>query len=198
MPLSLEQRLIDGELARAPRPLTDAELVAACLAGDEAAQRWLFDRHVDSLRRVAFRLCGDSDVAADITQEAFVRAFANLKQFRGDAPLEHWLVAIAASCAGKVLRKGRWLRLRSRPLHDGIALPARDEPGSDVVAHLDAALARLPHKYRVVFVMHAIDGRTHEEIAATLAIAVGTSKARLFRARARLRAALAHHGRDRQ
>lgn len=198
MTASIEQRILDGEIAQPQRPVTDMELVSACLMGDEAAQRSLFDHHVEALRRVAFRICGDSDVAADITQEAFVRAFASLSQFRGEAPLRSWLVAVVASCAGKVIRKGRWLRVRSLPLHDGIALPPQEDIGSDVLAQLDGALVQLPDKYRVVFIMHAIEGFTHEEIAATLAIAVGTSKARLFRARAQLRAALAHHGRDRQ
>jgi RNA polymerase sigma-70 factor (ECF subfamily) len=77
--------------------VTDKQLVARCLAGDRAAERALYDAHVDRVYRLAFRLAGDSDLAQDFTQETFIRAFDRLGQFRGDASLATWLHTIATS-----------------------------------------------------------------------------------------------------
>jgi RNA polymerase sigma-70 factor (ECF subfamily) len=175
-----------------PRSTQDAELVAACLSGDAAAERALYDTHVAALYRTAFRMCGDSDMAEDITQEAFVRAFRRLDQFRGQASLRTWLTSIVISAGSSLLRKGSWLHKKSVDLTDQI--PARQvNHDSDMVARLDAAVARLTPKLQVVFIMHDLEEYTHKDISAALGIAVGTSKARLHRAHARLRVALSKY-----
>ena len=145
---------------------------------------------------MAFQLCGDVDMAADIVQDAFAAAFAQLGKFRGDATLRTWLVAITISCAGRVMRRGRWLWSRTVDLHDRIPTPASSAE-LDLAPRLDAAIAGLSDKLRVVVVMHDVEGFTHEEIAVALGIPTGTSKARLSDARAKLRVALAPHWKDR-
>jgi RNA polymerase sigma-70 factor, ECF subfamily len=181
----------------APRRNTDAELVAACLAGDPAAERVLFDLHIDALHRVAFRLCGDPDTTEDIIQEAFVLAFARLAQYRGEAALRTWLIAILVSVAGKTMRRGRWLSDRTSELTDRIPQPAAVISDHELGTHLEAAIAALPPTLRVVVVMHDVEGFTHHEIGGALRIQPGSSKARLSRGRAKLRAALANHWKDR-
>jgi RNA polymerase sigma-70 factor, ECF subfamily len=176
----------------------DAALVAACLAGDSSAERELYDRHASAAYRAAFRLCGDSDVAADITQEAFVVAFGHLHQFQGRSAFRTWLIAIVASAARAARRKNGWLWRNMASLDDRLPARSLGEEGSDLSEHLGIAIGRLSEKLRMVFVMHDVEGFTHQEISEALDIPVGTSKARLFDARAKLRHALAHHWRDRQ
>lgn len=179
--------------ARVANVVTDLELVARCLAGDRLAERALYDAHVDRVYRLAFRLAGDADLAQDFTQETFIRAFERLGQYRGDASLATWMHTIATSVSLNGMRSVARLRARSTPIHDVPELPAagvRALP-HDLRERLHAAIDSLSLKLRTVFVMHDIEGFTHGEIAGTLGIPVGTSKARLFDARARLRAALA-------
>jgi RNA polymerase sigma-70 factor (ECF subfamily) len=183
--------------ASAARVKTEAELVAACLAGDAMSERALYDQHLEALHRLAFRLCGDPDMAADITQEAFIRAFAGLHQFRGAAALRTWLTSILLQATGEIMRKGRWLRDRTGDLDARIPSPPGPPRDTELASHLDAAIAALPDTLRAVLVMHDVEGFTHVEIGAAIGIPTGTSKARLTSARVKLRTALANHWRDR-
>jgi RNA polymerase sigma-70 factor (ECF subfamily) len=182
---------LPGEALRAIRlSAQDSELVAACLKGDAAAERALYDAHVEALYRTAFRMCGgDRDVADDIIQEAFVRAFRRLDQFRGESTLRTWLTSIVVSSACRVLKRGSWLRNKSTELTEHIA-DGHKGSDPDLGALLDAAIAKLPAKLHVVFVMHDMEGYTHIDISTALGIPVGTSKARLHDARIKLRASL--------
>ena len=168
--------------------MDERELIARVRTGDGAAERVLYDAHVD---RVAFRLTGDADLAREFTQDTFVRAFERLGSFRGEAKLSTWLHAIATSVVLNGLRKVKRLR-RETDLEDagGVAAGRRDaEP--DLKQRLARAIDNLPEGYRAVFVMHDVEGYTHQEIGNALDIETGTSKAQLSRARAKLREALA-------
>lgn len=172
--------------------MTEDELVARVIAGDALAERALYDAHVDRVYRLAFRLTGDDDYARDVTQETFVRAFDRIATFRHDAALSTWLHWITVSVGLNHVRKIKRERTRETPL-DAVAEPAvpgrASEP--DLKERMAAAIEALPTGYRTVFVLHDVEDFTHEEIATSLGIDVGTSKAQLFRARRKLRAALA-------
>ena len=172
--------------------MTDAQLVARCIAGDRSAERALYDAHVDRVYRIAYRLAGDSDLAQDFTQETFIRAFSRLSQYRGDASLSTWLHSIATSVSLNGMRSVTRIRGRSTNIDDVPELPAAPHRASphDLRERMHASIDALSAKLRPVFVMHDVEGYTHEEIATSLGIPVGTSKARLFDARAKLRAAL--------
>jgi RNA polymerase sigma-70 factor (ECF subfamily) len=130
-------------------------------------------------------------------QETFIRAFERLEQFRGESSLSTWLCSIAVSITLNGLRKVKRFREREVALEDAGALgvtPREADP--DLKTRLRAAIENLPEGYRTVFVMHDVEGFTHEEIGHALGVQTGTSKAQLFRARARLREALADFARE--
>jgi RNA polymerase sigma-70 factor (ECF subfamily) len=168
------------------------ELIVRVRAGDGAAERALYDAHVDRVFRLAYRLAGDDDLAREFTQDTFVRAFARLGSFRGEAKLSTWLHAIAVSVVLNGLRKVKRFRQRETALDDATGLAAGGrEAEPDLKRRLARAIDELPEGYRTVFVMHDVEGYTHEEIGAALGVETGTSKAQLSRARAKLREALA-------
>jgi len=171
--------------------LTTTDLVGRVLAGDELAERELYDQHVERVYRLAFRLTGDTDLAADCTQETFIRVFDRLETFRGEAALSTWITSVAYSVVYNGIRKTRRTSDREVVLDDRLERPERPVADPDLKASLTRAIDDLPDGYRAVFVMHDMEGYTHGEIAAALGIQEGTSKAQLSRARAKLRTALA-------
>lgn len=183
--MGLQTAVLDPMTQRAP-------LVQRVLDGDPSAERELYDAHVDRVYRLAYRLTGDGDQAAEYTQDTFVRVFDRLGEFRGEAALSTWITSIALSMVYSGMRKVRRLRQRETDLDDAAPMPAtgrRAEP--DLKRKLAAAIDALPEGYRTVFVMHDVEGYTHQEIAGALGIQDGTSKAQLSRARAKLREMLA-------
>ena len=174
-----------------PAPLEDddADLARRAAQADVAAFEQLYRRHHRRLHGVIVRLVGQAGARAeDLTQEAFVRAWQALPMFRFDSALSTWLHRLAVNTALMELRTRR-----SRPWHeddaalDAVAMPdtaSRAQLGRD----LDRAVASLPPRARAVLVLHDVEGWKHEEIAAELGMAVGSSKAQLHRARGLLRA----------
>jgi RNA polymerase sigma-70 factor (ECF subfamily) len=176
--------------------LTENRLITRVLAGDATAERELYEQHVDRVYRLAYRMTGDETMAEDCTQETFIRAFDRLEGFRGQAALSTWLHSIAVSVVLNSLRKIKRLRSRETGL-EGEGPPARATAAvdSELRIALHRAIDTLPDGLRIVFLMHDVEGYRHHEIAAALDLPVGTSKSRLFRARAELRAALDRNGR---
>jgi len=170
----------------------ERELIARVRAGDPSAERTLYDAHVDRVYRVAYRLAGDDELAREFTQETFIRAFARLDGFRGESALSTWLHSIAMSVALNGLRKMKRFRRREADLEEADAVATtRRESEPDLKRRLAHAIDELPEGYRTVFLLHDVEGYTHEEIAAALDVETGTSKAQLSRARAKLRETLA-------
>ena len=166
-------------------------LIALAAAGDRAASRALYDRHAARVHRLAYRVCGDPDLADDLTQDVFVKVFRSLGQFRGDSAFSTWVHRIAVTVSLNAMRKVKRLREREADL-DEAHLHEFDTGAIDpeLRARLATAIEALPDSVRIALVMHAIEGYTHAEIGAALGIAEGTSKAKVFDARARLRKAL--------
>lgn len=171
--------------------LTDLELVERARSGDQDAFRALYDANVDRIYRLTYRMAGRDDLARDFTQDAFVRAWERLDQFRGHAAFSTWLHAIAVSVALNGLRKVDRHRKRERSLEDAAPVAASERRlDPDVRSRLEGAVEELPEIYRTVLLMHDLEGYGHGDIAAALGVAVGTSKARLHRAREKLRESL--------
>ena len=169
-------------------------LVAQAAAGDRGAARALYDTHVDRVHRLAFRMCGDTELARDLTQDTFVRVFRQLAQFRGEAAFGTWVHRVAVSVILNAMAKVKSLRAREVTYDESHDQPT-DDPAHQADPHLrdrlTAALDTLPAHLRLALIMHAIEGYTHSQIAVALGIAEGTSKTRVFDARARLRTMLA-------
>lgn len=166
-------------------------LIARARAGDPTAERALYDAHVDRIYRLAYRFAGNDELARDFTQDAFIRAFSRLNDFRGESKFSTWLHTIAVSVILNGMRKVKTLRQREAPLEEAMTLgSSRREAEPDLKTRLAAAIAALPEGYRTVFLLHDAEGYTHEEIGEVLGVQPGTSKAQLSRARAKLRDAL--------
>jgi RNA polymerase sigma-70 factor (ECF subfamily) len=171
--------------------VTDQQLITAALAGDASAERRLYDANVERIYRLVHRLTGDDDLAQEFTQDAFIRAFERLGEFRGASSFSTWLHSIAVSVTLNGLRKVKRFRSREVELDGASGVGARArEAEPDLKLRLRAAIDGLSEGYRTVFIMHDVEGYTHEEIGAALGVEVGTSKSSLSRARARLREAL--------
>jgi RNA polymerase sigma-70 factor (ECF subfamily) len=167
-------------------------MIAAVLAGDPVAERRLYDAHVDRVYRLAYRMTGDETLAQDCTQDTFVRVFDRLADFRGEAALSTWIHTVATTTVLNCLRTVKRLRKRELPETEAANVGQAPTHGEPLLRQrLEDAIGALPDKLRMVFVMHDVEGYTHQEIGGALGVPVGTSKAQLFRARARLREALA-------
>jgi RNA polymerase sigma-70 factor (ECF subfamily) len=147
----------------------------------------LYREHAGRVYALCLRLTGDAARARDLTQDVFVRAWENLDSFRGESALASWLHRVTVNVA---LSAWRNERRRTQRVETRSVLPdAPSGEDGDPERHLDldAAIATLPHGARTVFVLHDVQGYRHDEIAAMTGMAVGTSKAHLFRARRLLR-----------
>ncbi len=170
-----------GELSRDE---TDETLVRRILGGpSEPAFRLLYRRHSPRLFRIALRLLSSEADAEDVLQEAWLRAVPRLGAFEWRSALGTWLASIVINLSRDVLdRRGRWVMAEldvETPTH----APADVLDSMD----LERALTELPAGSRAVFVLHDVEGFTHEEIAVQLGCTAGTSKSQLFRARRALR-----------
>jgi RNA polymerase sigma-70 factor (ECF subfamily) len=175
-----------------PYVTLEPELIARVVAGDRLAARELYDAHAPRVFRLAFRLTGDGDLARELTQETFVRAFAQLGRFRGESALSTWLHRVTVSVVSNAMRKVKRFRARETDLDEASAVPTMAVTADpDLRDRLHRAIDELPEIYRVTLVMHDVEGYTHEEIAGVLGVAEGTCKSRLSVARAQVREKLA-------
>jgi len=170
----------------------DHALVRAAGGGDMRAFEALYRRHSRRIFAVLWRLCGHEARAEDLVQEAFVRAWQALPGFRFESAFSTWLHRLAVNTALMDMRSRRGGEALET---DDAALEfhaTADSAGSRTALGLDLerAVATLPPRARAVLVLYDIEGWKHEEIAAELGMAVGSSKAQLHRARQLLRTRL--------
>ena len=167
--------------------------VQRAVQGDEAAMRALWTRHAPHVDVVVRRLVGrDPDLAADIAQEVWIQIFRALPSFRGDAQFGTWIHRIAVNRTLNALRRTRRLAAVEVDVEDDSASVEPEAERSILAASIEEAAAKLSPGARTVFLLHDVEGYTHEEIAAQLGITAGGSKSLLFKARAKLRLLLAH------
>jgi RNA polymerase sigma-70 factor (ECF subfamily) len=180
---------------------SDAQIIAAVLAGDREAYRHLVERYQDQVFGVLLRLVGDRDVAEDAAQEAFVKAYLALSRFRGESAFGTWLVQIAIHTARDRVRRRQRRWERETTDEDGtVTVPT---PGPDALTnlvrdedldHMLQALQQLPEEYREVLVLKHLEEWSFEEIAQHAQASVGSLKVRAHRARRLLRQALERMG----
>ena len=161
----------------------DAALAAS---GDATAFERLYRTHVNRVHSLVRRML-DADVADDVTQDVFIRAWQKLSTFRGESAFGTWLHKLAVNVAlarRKTVgtERGRFIN-EEEPLQ---GLSGRKET-PELSLDFEEALSRLPEKARQVFVLHDVEGYRHEEIARMLGVVPGTSKSQLHHARMALR-----------
>ena len=155
--------------------------------------RSLWSRHAPHIDAVVRRLVGnDLDLAADIAQEVWIQIFRALPQYRGDSQFGTWAHRIAVNRTLNALRKTRRLAKIETDVEEDSATVEPDSESAFVLASIESAAERLSPGARTVFMLHDVEGYTHEEIAERLGITAGGSKSQLFKARAKLRMLLAH------
>ncbi|WP_201977708.1 RNA polymerase sigma factor [Hymenobacter rubidus] len=163
------------------------ELLAACRRYEPAAQRKLYARYAALMLGVARRYTRSLDEAEDILQDAFIKVFTRLNEFRGEGSFEGWMRRTVVNTALNHWQSGQ--HRRQQLLLDDVPEPfAPDADAFDRlgVAEVLALMERLPEGCRMVLNLYAIDGYTHGEIAEMLGIQESTSKAQLSKARKQL------------
>jgi RNA polymerase sigma-70 factor (ECF subfamily) len=170
----------------AARP--DVALVDAARAGSNDAFEALVDRYRAPVTRFAYRLTHDADEAHDIAQDAFLRAFRGLRDFRTDRPFARWLFVIARNASLDSIRRRR--RNASFGPVDGEAPALGPEEfalRNDEAERVHEALAALPDGQRRALELFYLNGLRYREIASVLGIPLGTVKTYISRAKRRLR-----------
>lgn len=170
----------------------DHLVVRRAIDGDERAMRSLWSRHAPHIDAVVRRLAGDPDLASDIAQEVWIQIFRSLPSFRGDAQFGTWAHRIAVNRTLNALRRTRRLAQVETEIEEDSATSEQEGERALLVASIEEAAAKLSPGARTVFLLHDVEGYTHEEIAEQLGITTGGSKSQLFKARAKLRRLLAH------
>jgi RNA polymerase sigma-70 factor (ECF subfamily) len=172
---------------------SESTTIRRAIDGDEAAMRQLWSRHAPHIDVVVRRLVGgDLDLAADVAQEVWIQIFRALPNYRGDAQFSTWAHRIAVNRTLNAIRTTRRLAALETEVEEDSAVAELDTDRPFLAASIEAAAARLSPGARTVFVLHDVEGYTHEEIAERLGITSGGSKSQLFKARAKLRRLLNH------
>lgn len=173
-----------------------AELVARVRAGDEEAFRLIFDRYSRPVLRFVYDMVGQRELAEDLTQETFVRAYKGLAGLREEARLSTWLFSIAKNVAREALRTrrrhgGNNVELDDAEtvfeLHDEGPSPAGQLLDKELSGVINRALQKLDEDKRLVFTLKVLQQRSYEEIAEITGFSVGKLKTDLHRARAEMR-----------
>jgi len=172
-------------------PSTDLT-VARAIQGDERALHSLWVQHAPHIDAVVRRLVGDPDQAADIAQDVWIQIFRALPTYRGDSQFGTWAHRIAVNRTLNALRKVRRIAKVETDIEENSASIEPESERALIAASIEDAAAKLSPGARTVFLLHDVEGYTHEEIAAELGITPGGSKSQLFKARAKLRRLLAH------
>ncbi len=168
-----------------PLESADNALVRAAAEGDRGAFERLYRRHASRVFAVILRLQGgDRGRAEDLTQDAFVRVWQKLPEFRFESAFTTWLHRLAVNTALMALRAARVEPSADEDVSDpDFAMADTLTRRPDIGIDLEVLIAKLPPRARAVLVLHDVEGWKHEEISGELGMAVGSSKAQLHRAR---------------
>lgn len=166
---------------------TDLDLVRAAREGCPDAARHLYDRHSPRVLAVLVRTVRQEELARDLAQETWIRAFRALPRFREEARFSTWIHRIAVNTALSELRRARSREVEETELVESLPAPKARSGDVFLARRLRQSLRQLPEGMRRILVLHDVHGHTHQEIAHRLGISVGTSKSQLFRARAKMR-----------
>jgi RNA polymerase sigma-70 factor (ECF subfamily) len=172
---------------------SNSELVRLSQLGDQTAFEQLVVRHQDLVFSLAFKLTGNKEMANDVAQEAFIRAWKAIDKFRGDSTFGTWIYRITVNSAWTLRKKAKKHNtLNIDDTYEPVIIDEKRDPelvaiNSDLSSTLINALDKIPLDQRIIVELKNIEGRSHKEIADFLGISVTAAKVRLHRAHQRLR-----------
>src|ERR1700742_1843590 len=176
--------------------ITEAEAIARAKEGDAECFEMLYGMHKRRVYSLTLRMTGNTAEAEDLTQEAFLQLYRKIGTFRGESAFSTWLHRLAVNV---VLRQLRKKGLPQVSLEETLEPSQDDGPRKDIGERdlilsgsidrvaLERAVENLPPGYRLVFVLHDVEGYEHNEIADMLSCSIGNSKSQLHKARMKLR-----------
>ena len=177
---------------------TDATLLDAYRAGDDAALEQLLERHAPAVQRFGLKMCRDPEDAKDVLQETLLTMARGVRDFRGASSLSTWLYTVARSFCIKKRRRSKFAPAEPRSLETGAAAETQaladsaegaDEllAGKEVERALEQAIGALEPMYREVLLLRDVEGLTAPEVAEVLGVTTQAVKSRLHRARLSVR-----------
>ena len=172
---------------------SNSELVRLSQLGNQSAFEQLVVRHQDLVFSLAFKLTGNKEMANDVAQEAFIRAWKAIDKFRGDSTFGTWIYRITVNSAWTLRKKAKKHNtLNIDDTYEPVIIDEKRDPelvaiNSDLSSTLINALDKIPLDQRIIVELKNIEGRSHKEIADFLGISVTAAKVRLHRAHQRLR-----------
>jgi RNA polymerase sigma-70 factor, ECF subfamily len=201
LPAGIVTAKVEGQRAKGTilyAGLTEAQVIEKAKTGDIACFEALYMRHKRRVFSLCMRMTGNHAQAEDFTQEAFLQLYRKIASFRGESAFSTWLHRLSVNV---VLMHFRKKRLSEVSLEESLE-PHDDEPPKEIGARdqvlqgsidritLERVIGELPPGYRIVFVLHDIEGYEHNEIAEILGCSIGNSKSQLHKARMKLRTLL--------
>ena len=184
---------ITSEVSNHSDEISNSELVRKSQLGDKAAFEQLVIRHQDLVFSLAYKLTGNREMANDVAQEAFIRAWKAIEKFRGDSTFSTWIYRITVNTAWTLRKKAKKHNtLNIDDTYEPIVIDEKKDPelvaiNSDLSSVLINALDKIPIEQRIIVELKNIEGRSHKEIADYLDISVTAAKVRLHRAHQKLR-----------
>ena len=173
--------------------VSNAELVKKSQLGDKNAFEELVRRHQELVFSLAYKLTGNRELANDVAQEAFIRAWKAIDKFRGDSTFGTWIYRITVNTAWTLRKKAKkHYSLNIEDTQEPVVIDEKKDPelvaiNSDLSVVLRKALNQIPLEQRIIVELKNIEGRSHKEIADYLDISVTAAKVRLHRAHQKLR-----------
>lgn len=163
--------------------ISEFDLIQGCLEGNRRSQEALYQRFSPKMYAICLRYAANSDDAADLLQEGFIKVFKNLEKFRGEGSFEGWMRRVFVNTCIEHFRKKVYLNSitenEERTIED-FSANALDNLAEKDIIHL---IQELSPGYRTVFNLYVVEGYSHKEIADLLQISEGTSKSQLARAK---------------
>ena len=173
--------------------ISNSELVKKSQLGDKNAFEELVRRHQELVFTLAYKLTGNRELANDVAQEAFIRAWKAIQKFRGDSTFSTWIYRITVNTAWTLRKKAKkHYSLNIEDTQEPVVIDEKKDPeflaiNSDLSSVLKKALDQIPVEQRIIVELKNIEGRSHKEIAEYLDISVTAAKVRLHRAHQKLR-----------
>ena len=167
---------------------TESKLISQAQCGNRGAFSELVRLHRLGVINVVYRMCGDVQLAEDMAQEAFLRAWKNLHSYKPKSPFKNWLYRIATNATLDVLRRDReTVTLESASLSSLQQGPEADFAQKEITERVQQAVLELPPASRAVLILREYEGFSYKEIAEALGVPMGTVMSRLNYARSSLR-----------